>query len=293
MPRLKIDFYQVVMPGVANVTFEQIIAQIISLTPEEMRNAQVKGHYIRLQEADNFYNYWEGDLIRIRMDEMPLKASLAGVVEPFILADNEGVGEETAFLYHPQTRILAIQYNRYGVSASQLARYFHEKSGILGDIALFPVIQEDAIERLARMRGIRRFEIRVAGQQNARIFRELGYGVGAVSNLINEFQAPSVSITFSMGHHRRGSLYRDAIQGTINGLLTISGNDRSQVEKIQISGRGEDGDEVRVIDLLRDRMSERVDINLDGYRRLSSAGRRAAVREAWERRSAELMRMFG
>ncbi len=291
-PTLKIDFYRVSMPENCPLSFEQAIAQVASMSPDSARNLQIKSHFIRLLEANQGPNYWEGDIIRIRMDEMPLKASLSGPVTPLNLAEDEGIGEETAFYYHPPSRVLLFQYNRHGVSASMASYYFRRKADIEGDIVLEPVLQEDVLLRLARMCIFRKFVFRVAGEQNAQVFQGQGHGVGALTDLIHQFQAPTIEVTLSLGRKRQGSLGLQAVRDTIAQMLRFAAGSQPQVERLQIAGREGEEDDIRFIDLLRDRMTEMVEVSLDASRRVPPTERRRALRDAWLRRQEEVLRMY-
>jgi hypothetical protein len=117
------------MPDGAS-TFEQLIEQVDATPPDDNRNLEVGTNPARLQVSGVWNQCREGEMVRIRMDTLPRKASLDGALEDLDFGDDEGLGEETAFLYHPPTRILAIQRNRTGVSASSLVWYFKEKGQI-------------------------------------------------------------------------------------------------------------------------------------------------------------------
>ena len=95
---MKVDFYKVVMPENAACKFDEILDRISAIPADDHRNVVRAGYPIRLQEATKGGAVWEGEFVRIRMDEIPVKASLGGAIEPIELEDDEGIGEETAFL---------------------------------------------------------------------------------------------------------------------------------------------------------------------------------------------------
>ncbi|WP_442940553.1 DUF6731 family protein [Nostoc sp.] len=66
------------------------------------------------------------------------------------LAQNEGIGEQSAFIYHPATSILALQSNRNGVSPGDFAKYFEIFAGTNASISFDPVIQMSVLQRLAK-----------------------------------------------------------------------------------------------------------------------------------------------
>jgi len=143
-----IDLYQVEMPDNSPLTFEQLLAQVCRIPTDETRNVQKDRYPIRCHSLRPRRGFFEGEMIRIRMDEVPVKASLAGEIEPFELDDDEGVGEETGFLYNIPLRVLILQRNRAGVSASAFAWYFKNIGNLAEYIYLNPIIIRDVLDRL-------------------------------------------------------------------------------------------------------------------------------------------------
>jgi hypothetical protein len=123
-PRKKIvvDFYRVSITHPNGSRLERLLDQTIA-SPAGTRNVNRDRNYIRLQEGSAHGQFWYGEMIRIRMEELPMKAALSGTVESLDLEKDEGLGEGTAFLYHIPSRIFALQRNRMGVSASSFAYY--------------------------------------------------------------------------------------------------------------------------------------------------------------------------
>jgi hypothetical protein len=177
MKQLSIDFYRVTMPHGARA-FETVVETVSQLAAGAARNLEVSGAPIRLQESAAWQHCVEGEMVRIRMDMLPRKASLAGDLDDLDLDADEGLGEESAFLYDPRMRVLLIQRNRTGVSASSLAWYFKEKGNLGDPINLEPVLQRGVMQKLARMQAVRRLDITVSGLDAGNILQNQGYGVG-------------------------------------------------------------------------------------------------------------------
>src|SRR5580704_9270886 len=110
--------------------FEDLVQLVEESPRDDGRNLEIGPDPARLQESGIWNHCHEGEMVRIRMDMLPRKASLDGALEDLDFEDDEGLGEETAFLYHPPTQVLALQRNRSGVSASGLAWYVKEKGHI-------------------------------------------------------------------------------------------------------------------------------------------------------------------
>lgn len=290
MAQIKIDFYRVEMPESAHLTFEQIINTVLGLPNDHSRNEDVRGVLVRLQQAFSQGDLVGGEMIRIRLDEVPLRASLSvGSIGPFDLEEDEGLGEETAFIYNVPMRVLVIQRNRFGVSPSKLAYYLKKKGNINGFIFFDPILQAEAFQRVSRMSVIRSFDIRVAGVENYQDFRDMGLSGNALANLMEGFHAPNVSVSVSMGRSP-GSIIKGQLIADIRGALRLAGTNK--VKKIRVTGKEDDLSEVEIIDILKDRMVEILTVPLDTNRRLSFDGRIASLREALRRRYAELEGML-
>lgn len=249
------------------------------------RTRQLGERHARLHESHLSRGEWEGDLVRIRMTALPPKAGLDGSMETIDFDDDEGLGEESAFLFHPATRTLVLQYNHFGVTPNLFARYFENIGNLEGMIELLPAIRPDMMERVADMDEYRVLEIGLAGLENSTALGNQGRSLSGLVDVINEFQAPAARITLSMSH-QRGTLARQTLTRTIQWL-----RGSQQVTKIKVTGK--DDDESRVIDLLHYRLVEKDDIELDEHRRMPYASRRAAVHNAWNRHRNGITQLFG
>ena len=202
--KLKVDFFKVVLPDDFSDSFESVLNAVNVSPNDHTRNAIRNACPFRLQEAWQTEDCWKGEMIRIRMDQLPIKAKLSGDVSSIDLEDDEGIGEETAFLYHVPTRVLTIQRNRYGVSAGVFAWYF-EKKGSVESIELQPILQKDGLQRLANIKDVRKLSLNIAGTENMAVFKDSGKSVESMLSLIDQCKSPNLTLTFSMGK-QQGSL---------------------------------------------------------------------------------------
>ena len=287
--KLTVDFYRVDVSGGSD--FQRLLAEVSALPPEE-RNRTGSSSPIRLQEYTRNGDVMEGDMLKIRMDEVPIKASLYGSTRFIDLNDDEGIGEETAFYYYAPWRILLLQRNRHAVSASAFTWYFNHIADGGPIIELIPILRSDVLQRLARMTIMRKLDVRIAGVENAEIFRGEGYGVGAIIDLKDAFSAPNVSVSVSMGR-RRGSLLLERVRETITGLLRISGHDDRHLKKLAVEAQEDYTSTTELLDILKSRIIEQIDIDPTVDRRLPYERRKEALREVFSRRRTELRQMFG
>lgn len=291
---MKIDYYQVVMPGGCGIRFDQILANVSASQDDEFRNETHNRVPMRLQEAKKRQGVWIGDMVKIRMDNIPPKTKLNGQQEDLDLDPDEGLGEETAFLYDPGITILAIQRNRYAVSASAFARYFEIKGGI-DEIELRPILLSSAMKRMAQMRIHRRLEISIASIQNLKMFAGDGHGVEKLTDLSDYFDAPAASIVVSMGQHS-GTLNKimqfakDILQATRE--VSSNAGYRPPVTKLTVSGKHSENSPIEVVDLLEDRMIDVEEVNFSRNYSVSRESRQHAIQTAYSKRLSELKAMF-
>jgi hypothetical protein len=288
---LNIDFYKIVMPGLSRLSFESILDMAIQLPiRDRFREINYSPLFLRqcLQNPQN--HCWEGEIIRVRMNDLPIKANLSGDTEEFIFGDDEGIGEQTAFLYHLPTRVLLLQANQGGVSVPSFIQYFQVISTLTEPIFADPVIQADAMQKLAKMQTVTKLDIQIAGLDKPDIFKNQGHSIKKIIDLSNEYDAPIVALTVSVGRTKQRSLSIENAKNTIHDLLRISSQNKQDIKKIRISGSTEDHDKV-YIDILKDRMRESININKS--RTLSHFERIKAIREGLERREKELRTLYG
>src|SRR5260370_21194343 len=103
---LRIGFHKVVLRSKEPIDFEQILDAGRRLPDDESRTIERPDGPIRLQFARRSTSVWQCELIRIRLNEEPKRANIKGKVEPIPFADDEGLGEETAFLDDPELQMI-------------------------------------------------------------------------------------------------------------------------------------------------------------------------------------------
>jgi len=294
----KIDFYTVEMPENSNLHFEDFLKQVHAL-PENDRTKTANGTPVRLHrlvEIENLGNkFLEGEIVRIRMSGLPSIAGLQSGVEDLNLPMNKGLGEQTAFLYHPATKTLLFHATQVGVSIPSFLRYFE----ILGDsvLNLFqaqifadPIIMKDALQRLAKMKSIRTVEyrLRVAEVNNMEFLEDQGLSVKQEIDLMNKYKAPSIDLRLSIGHLKNDSLDTSNTQNTVKSLLRWEGKHPGDVARIRLSGADEDNEAIHIKNLLKETMRETITLQLGQERNIPYAIRCDALRRAWQRRQDEI-----
>lgn len=286
MTTIKVDFYRVEISNTGNLSFENLIQQVLD-KPRLDRIVTINAAPIWLVEASINNDCVEGDLIRLKMRDIPVKGSLQGIVENIHLTENEGLGIQSAFLYHIPTKVLLLENRKSGIYHSNFARYLSQINQENPPILINPILQLEALKKLDRMTDIRKVDIRVAGLDNLAILGNDDYAVKEITEMGKYFQSPYLSLQLSVGKARKKSLSLEKVKNFVTNLFDSGEN---QVEKLTITGNADD-DESLYLDLLRDRMREEISHN-SSSRTLSYKERRDCIKSAWNRRKQEIIEMY-
>lgn len=296
---LTVDFFQVLIRNSSSSIpdFKDIIQKTINI-PADKRAREVRLHHVYLYEAAyGWQDTWEGEIVQLRMDNIPVKGDLSGKIEDLQLGTDEGIGEQSAFIYHPASKILALQTNRHGVSPGSFAQYFEFIAEGNIEISLLPVLQIDAMQRLEKLKDVKKFEINVAGINNIEsIFNSGNNGVGEIIELSNAFQSPSIALELKASNSKSNPIYliKEKVVGAAQSLARISktNQNNAKVSKIRITGASDDEDNI-LVDLLKDRMREKISIGYSGKNRnIPYNYRKTALQTAWNKRLDEITKMY-
>lgn len=287
---IRCDFYRVILDeSQTGKGFRDLIAEIGGSPNNRKRLHSTKNdHPIKLDEVDKKGRLVFGDMIRIRMDKVPTKASLDGGKKKFDLARNEGVGEETAFLYDPKLNIMAVQVGREGVRAHAIQDYFQAKCSAPG-LRLEPILTSEGYKRLLAMKRCSSIEVSVAAANNAALLESEDVAVTSINKLMSRFQGLKVHYVVSM-NRKRGTLaefHKAAME--ILKLKDVSG---IELSKVELTGKEDDEARSSTIDLLPYRMFERVEVPLEDGRTITFQARSWALTQAFNKRQNELSTIF-
>jgi hypothetical protein len=298
--KVKIEFYRIEIQGRQNIEFEQILNRTTNISNEN-RVKTVHGVPVRLhqsiQDVDN--DFWDGEMVRIRMQDLPSKASLDGDLTELELGPEEGIGERTAFLYHPPTQVLLLERTQAGVSASSFARYFEEIAGI-EEIEVNPVLNVGAIEKMRQMREISKLEVRIAGLENPGIIMgQEDTSVHEAIKIARQFRAPRINIDVSMGHHRGRFLNKENVIATVMELLRIneiahtssSTRSRQRTNMIKITGSLDEDRSRAIVDLINDQRKHEINVTWQG-RTIGYEERRDGLRNVWRTYQGEITSLY-
>ncbi len=286
--KINVDFYRVEILGNTSSTFENIVKAVGNSANDATRAIEIRYSHTRLQEHGEYPNFCNGDMVRIRMDDIPNVASLDGDIDPIDLEDDEGLGEQTAFLYQIPTRVLMLQRNGFGVSAFAFRSYFEQKSGV--KIRLDPVMQTDVIERMKTLQTIKSFQVSIAKTNKMYHLKTQDIGVSDTLNLGRHFDADSINLEVSVGNQKSLSI-GNVISAVTTWFNHANSKRLGDIKSIKVSGDSGNGTP-ELLDLLQDWIKESIDINPVNIRRIEYKERAQALRDAWIARRDQLEEMF-
>jgi hypothetical protein len=285
---LRIGFYKVIVQSREPSDFEQILEAGRRLPDDETRTIDRPDGPVRLQFVRRSADVLQGELIRIRLGEEPKKANTKGRVETILFNEDEGLGEQTAFLYDPELQMVAYHEHRGGVTLTNAARYF-KAVGRVRAVEFQPVLRPEVFDRVARMGTVREFIVYLAGVHHGGRLRGLGRSALSLFGAASAFQAPKAKFHLSIG--REGSLQH--VKEVVNDFMRADAELRKQFTKLVVVGTEAEGDDhEEVINLIEDRLVVPMTIEL-GSGRLTDARRRAAVHDAWLNQRDSLRATYG
>lgn len=280
------------MPKNETRTFEELLIEL-SKIPDNSKRAIIEknGEYaIRYSQIKTTKDSIQGDVLKIRLKELPVKASLAGPQTPIPLNQDEGIGEETVYLYDKQLNILVFQFNSNSIRAGKFIDYIESHCKVNGHITLLPVLKGDAHKRMLNMAEPAKLEIAVAELSNP-VF--LHSEINSVKDLVRANEAiksPVMNITYSLGHNKPEKGYFENILKAAKDLLRFK-SEGGSVTKLKISGKIDAESGTEALDLLLDRMISEVQI-VTPFSAIPIEIRFAKTNEVWLTARPELASMF-
>lgn len=283
--RINIDYYAVVIED--GGSFTQILERINSMPNDQRRNFEIYGEFptrlSRLEECKiGDVSILLGEVVKIQMNGLPMKARTTGETSEIDFADNEGVGQETWFLYDPDGGYLLLQRNRNGITAGAFETYF---SSFLrsGGVKLEALISATAMERLRASSRISTFDVAVrpvltSKDDLAQVSKAVGGAIAALDDVGGNV------VAFQVGVGKGGQGKSLSLSGVINNVrkLLKRSADHGDVKKLKVVAEYDEEIGLDPIDFLRDRLGAWENIPYDESRRLRELSITGLLKKAWK-----------
>lgn len=284
-----VEFWQVKMP--AGINLETVLQEIENLPDNEQRNVtKANSQPVRMTRIQQNGAVWSGDMVKIRMDYLPSKASIKGDLEPLELEDDEGIGEENAFIFHPTYNVLLMQRNRHGVSASLFAYYISRQltqlMNITESVEFLPVVRPEGVDKLDKFFEIKKFDVGFAYSGSMKDTIESD-SVNAGILMLENLQSLHGSFIFSMGRKRGGMSVKEVIKA-IKALYSSE-----QVTKLKITGHSSDSpEESSEFDVLEYRLKFKGVLLTNERRELTYEQRSNLISQAMREKDIEIKQII-
>lgn len=259
MPRVRFHLFEVAQED-GDLNFGDALAQI-AVKPIEERSTLLGDRRAILLESSSGTRSSAYLFTRVRMEGLPPKTGLDGHREDLDLDDDEGLGEDIAIAYDKVLNVVAIQRNRFSLSASNIIQYILSYFDEL-QIAINPIMSQDALERYSRQTILRKARIKLASTTDLSFLK--GKDISEAERIMIQqmLESPYVDLIFSVGH-RRGGLPQ-WIDRLVGKFIKAFQSGEDSIINIQITGKEDDDSESEYIDLLKERLTYDDDVEMSG-----------------------------
>jgi len=252
-----------------------VMRRLVALpATRDERGFQRDGAWFRLQQVVELEaGVWAGDIMRVRQNDPAKKADPDGNVEKIPLGAEEGLAEDTAFLVAAPQRVLVMQANRWGASASVVETLVHKHDPQDPAFSVTAITKPDANAEFLNARRYTKLHFRMSPVPDPSLRDRLKIGVGDALALLSDLDGIHLDVEISRGY-ARGELKKSKVQRVVEALRRAD-----CTKEIEVSLKDEHN-ESRVVDLISQRLNHLTSLDPDQHREVSFAKRSAALHEA-------------
>ncbi len=253
------------------------------------RNLETDDGYVRLHDWRKEDGTGSGALLRLRTDNRTRIGNIdTDDLRDLALNSNEALADYSCFRFFEEFQTLVVHRNRDAGNEARLRFYLEQKAGIR-PLSFELLLSRNALQRFQQLQEITTAEIQIALPENLEPeTQNSDSSVSQVIALARRSNAATFTVKFSMGHSRKRLMDIGFLKNLFKDSIDQEGE---RIHAAEIRGRNARGEEVRAIDLIRDRMTEKVALNTgdlpptlsDFYSALNKAyqNRRAEIAEQW------------
>ena len=227
----------------------------------DARKVRIAGNTLRLAHLTFAGGIWRGDIHYIDFAKGAYKGSEDGDISPVNLNPEEGMLDGAAFVHDPVLNVLAVERRAVGPTLTRFARFFEKSEAMTSRLSLEPVLKSDAYAQFQKLSRVTRAHLRIAGGLRG---QALGSAPSAVKGGLEAAYAagsPEIEIQFSVGRKFRSQeLDTSAIKRAWNWLLRQNAEGDLNVTTLKITGSEEGSVATQYLDLIEERMQDRVNL---------------------------------
>jgi hypothetical protein len=231
--KLSYDFF---IPSALNGADFSAALQKLLDTPMDKRRVDYGAFYFDVSDAEHHDGRTVGLVARHRMRNLPPTGdSRTGSLDRLTLPDHQSVADPCAFLYDPELNVVVFQRSPQ-VSHTAFTRLVNWAAQTA--FVFLPVLNEDAVTRLAKLQKPRRFVLTLASPQAAEYLDDLDSSLKGLAPFVRELAGRRVRVDIGV-LPKSDYLSKDAILHTVAALFNRLDDER--LEKLEVDGEDECG----------------------------------------------------
>lgn len=264
--KVRVEYYQVVVANVDNSGKDELFDLRKLITKVEELSLEDRTYPYNKEEArldkrnyNKDYDFWYISFVRLRQDQLPVKALKNSEAESMHLSQDEYIGEEVTAVYDCQNHIIALQRNRdslssVGIEAYLTRLYDRQDKGIF----LRAVPMEKIFERAGKAKLYRKIVIKFASDRTEK--RNINSSFSQLFTYFDRFETSrNATVTLSVGTKKKASLGNDAVTETLKDIKEAreSGN---LISGAELTVQDTENARVEVLDLFAMKYHSFVDV---------------------------------
>lgn len=231
--------------------------------------------------------------MRISMAPPGFRANLGGEISPILFESDEGIAETSAFYYHYESRILALQRNAKAVTVGQFAHYIKQVSDSDFEIVIKPILRPTDLGKVRTLTQIRKIHISANIIDVMPTLDNIDAQTSAMIQNSMIAESPAIEVILKSGKGKESTLNQSVAIETLQSWLSIHENfsdeENEIVRKIEVTGKDDTGESIE-FDMLKDRMFTRMDFDWVPDSDVLWEVRQQKIQQAWDLNHANLKR---
>jgi hypothetical protein len=222
-------------------------------------------------------------LYRIRHENLP-SVEQGGAYSDLQLLDDQNLAEATHFRFFPRN-IVAQLHNHDGPGVSRLVQFMRNHVGV--DIALAPVLREDAVKTLARLNDITQLEFKIP-VKSAHLLESSGHRtISALRTMAEESLSRTLFVKVTIWgstEPNASSKWRQALESVVQGDVF------SAFESLKVRAHDEATDDRQTVDLVKEQltMTQKVELTSEISRSVKPSSAAGALQNAYNSLEGDL-----
>lgn len=289
--RLRFDFWHIESRADVDAIMAHVLETCSSMKEgDSERNLYRNSKVVRLQRVEKHGALWFGDFVGIGTKRGAKKADTTGHLEMLQFEDEEGLGEESAFLYDPTTRVLILQSNRLAATPASVIFFFQKIALGMGAIDLLPVMNQSGLDQFSRFQSVSSFRVGIAKMNLGTAFANKDHSAARLAGIAEELDAPRINLEVTVGRAwRKRGLSLEGLTQMVSELF--SAKNSVELQKLEVTGKTED-DDFEALDLMTQRLSDISMVEPDEGRGVTRGLRWHLMQEAYGRNEEYIKRHF-